>query len=245
LVFITENAIESVNVRNEINYALKKGKPFLAVHLRDVELPGGLELQMGSKQALLKWRMTSDGYWRKLEKALPGELIEEHAPRGADSAVVHGVFISHANQDEHIASEIARPLLDGRRKPRPVVGELWIQSKAEVSLVTTLIARAFAQGQPAPFDEVLEDVLPRLENVTLVPNTIQVIGSDVIFSVQALNNYSQPVALWVRTRVDKALAERTIEKRLFEDLALVRASSDTIATFWTDQAVIVATTLGG
>jgi hypothetical protein len=156
-------------------------------------------------------------------------------------------------------------LLDGRRKPPPAVGELWAQSKAEVYLLTTFIARAAAQGQPPPFDEALEDILPKLKNVTLMPDTIQVIENDVVFSVQALNNNSQPVQIWVRTRADKALAEKTLEERLFEALSnvhdkeppaeepepteseptLIRVSSDTIAKFSTDQAAIVNTTLGG
>lgn len=131
------------------------------------------------------------------------------------------------------------------RRLEPAIGELWFKSKAEIFWLTTCIARAFAQGHPAPFDKALEDILPRLKNVTLTPNTIRVIGNDAIFSVQALSRYSQPVTLWVRTRVDKALTEETPEKRLFEGLTSVQVSSDTVAKFSTDQAAIVNTTLGG
>ena len=158
------------------------------------------------------------------------------------------------------------PLLDGRRKPRPVIGEVWLKSKAEMYLLITRIARAFAQGQLPPFEEALSDVLPGLRNVTLIPDTIQVDGNDVIFSIRALNNNSQPVQVWVRTRVDRAIAEKTLKERLFEALSnvqdretpdqreaeptefkpiLIRVSSDTIAKVSTDQAAIVATTLGG
>ena len=158
------------------------------------------------------------------------------------------------------------PLLDGRRKPRPVIGEVWLKSKAEMYLLITRIARAFAQGQLPPFEEALSDVLPGLRNVTLIPDTIQVDGNDVIFSVQVLNNNSQPVQIWVRTKVDKAIAEKTLKERLFEALSnvqdkespdlheaeltesepiLTRVSSDTIAKVSTDQAAIVNTTLGG
>src|ERR1017187_3146391 len=52
LVFITANACESRNVRNEINFALSKDKRLLAVHLRETVLPPALELQMGGIQAI-------------------------------------------------------------------------------------------------------------------------------------------------------------------------------------------------
>jgi len=42
LVFISSNAVESSNVRNEINYAINKNKPFLAVHLEKTEYHPGL-----------------------------------------------------------------------------------------------------------------------------------------------------------------------------------------------------------
>lgn len=150
-------------------------------------------------------------------------------------------------------------LLDSRRKPPPVIGELWAQSEADLRLVTTKIARAAAQGQLPPFNDALKDVLPRLENVTIVPGTIQMIKNEVVFSVEALDNNSQPVVLWVRTIADKQLAKQTLNERLFEALSnvqekdepsdepeppesdpvLQRVSSDTIAIFSKDQSVIL------
>lgn len=76
LVFITSAAIQSSNVRNEIYFALNRGKRFLAVHLEEARLPSGLELRMGDLQAILKWRMTADNYERKLTKALGNGLRE-------------------------------------------------------------------------------------------------------------------------------------------------------------------------
>lgn len=76
IVFISPRAVESKNVRNEINFAINLDKPFLAVHLEETPLPKGLALRMGDIQAILKWRMPTDRYYRKLEKALPTELKE-------------------------------------------------------------------------------------------------------------------------------------------------------------------------
>jgi len=66
LVFITPSSVESQNVRNEINFAINKKKPFLAVHLQETQLPVGLELRMGDIQAILKYRMTEENYNKKL-----------------------------------------------------------------------------------------------------------------------------------------------------------------------------------
>ena len=62
LVFLTPESERSPNVRDEINYALNENKPFLAIHLKETPLSGGLKLRMGRKQAILKYRMTDEEY---------------------------------------------------------------------------------------------------------------------------------------------------------------------------------------
>ena len=74
VVFMSENAAASVNVRNEINFALNREKPFLTVYLEKAQLPLGLELRMGDLQAILPWNMTLENFWRKLDKSLPNKL---------------------------------------------------------------------------------------------------------------------------------------------------------------------------
>lgn len=76
LVFISLAAVQSQNVRNEINFALNRQKSFLAVYLEDTQLPPGLELRMGDIQAIMKWRMTDDRYQQKITKSFPLELCE-------------------------------------------------------------------------------------------------------------------------------------------------------------------------
>jgi len=75
IVFVSPDAVRSQNVRNEINFALNKGKPFLAIHIAETALPSGLELRMGDIQAVMKYRMSEDSCCRKLEKVLPASLI--------------------------------------------------------------------------------------------------------------------------------------------------------------------------
>ena len=75
LVFISPCAVVSKNVRNEINFAINHGKPFLAIHIESTNLPQGLELRMGDIQAVMKYRMPEDRYHRQVEKTLPGNLL--------------------------------------------------------------------------------------------------------------------------------------------------------------------------
>jgi len=74
VVFISPKAVESRNVRNEINFALNNKKPFLAIHLRETKLPAGLELRMGDIQAVLKYATSDDRYRRLVERTLAGNL---------------------------------------------------------------------------------------------------------------------------------------------------------------------------
>jgi len=70
LAFITPNAVERDMVRNEINFALNKRKPFLTVYLEYTKLKKGLELRLSLKQALLKYELSQEFYKAKLVEAL-------------------------------------------------------------------------------------------------------------------------------------------------------------------------------
>lgn len=65
VVFISPNSVDSVNVRNEINFALSETKPFIAIYLKETRLTAGLKLQIGSKQAIMQYRMDAFSFKRK------------------------------------------------------------------------------------------------------------------------------------------------------------------------------------
>ncbi len=69
IVFITPHSAVSPNVQNEINFAIDEKKPFLAVHLEETTLRAGIKLQIGTKQAILKYLMTEDEYAYKYSTA--------------------------------------------------------------------------------------------------------------------------------------------------------------------------------
>lgn len=76
LIFITPNAMASVNVRNEINLALDEKKDFSIVYIENTILPPGIRLRMGSKQSLLKYNLSVSDYWIKLQRSLSPKLKE-------------------------------------------------------------------------------------------------------------------------------------------------------------------------
>jgi hypothetical protein len=73
LYFVTPRAVASVNCRNEVYYALNYKKPFLCIYLEKTDIGAinpGLELSIGSLQAILKYQMDDLSYTRKLSKSL-------------------------------------------------------------------------------------------------------------------------------------------------------------------------------
>ena len=66
VVFVSEHAIASDNVSREISYALDAHKDVLAIHLDETELPKGLKLSLGNRQAIIKPRRSQDDYRRAL-----------------------------------------------------------------------------------------------------------------------------------------------------------------------------------
>ncbi len=65
IVFISPNSVASENVRNEINFALAKKLPFIAIYLCETVLTPGLQLQIGAKQDIRKYLLDEDTFQRK------------------------------------------------------------------------------------------------------------------------------------------------------------------------------------
>ncbi|MBQ3490663.1 MAG: toll/interleukin-1 receptor domain-containing protein [Clostridia bacterium] len=80
MVFISRNSIESINCRNEINYALLKKKEMLVVYLEDAELKYGLGLQLNSMQSMYRSRHSSmKTFMEQLEKSKILQSCRGHA----------------------------------------------------------------------------------------------------------------------------------------------------------------------
>ena len=74
MVFMSAAAIDSRNVRNEINLASSENKNILVVFLQPADLSEGMKLQIGTVQYMNKYEMTEKEFYEKLKKTLDPAL---------------------------------------------------------------------------------------------------------------------------------------------------------------------------
>ena len=103
VVMLTPVSAPRENVQNEINFALDEKKPFLAVHLEETTLRRGLKLQIGTKQAILKYNMSEDEYLYKIIEAL--ERFGLKRKTGSVGNVPLSVQTEHAPQQTFASRE--------------------------------------------------------------------------------------------------------------------------------------------
>jgi formylglycine-generating enzyme required for sulfatase activity len=70
IVFISTSAVESFNVRREINYALTQDRSFIHISLEDAsailtQKYPGLDMQISSTQGIMRYRMEPENFFRK------------------------------------------------------------------------------------------------------------------------------------------------------------------------------------
>lgn len=70
LYYVTPRSAASTNCQDEAIFVLEAGNPFLAVHLDETELPPGLQLRMGPRQAILRFDLEPEVYQNKLYEAI-------------------------------------------------------------------------------------------------------------------------------------------------------------------------------
>jgi len=74
VAFLSPDAVASENCSNEIEFAVSRRRPMLVVHAQPTTLPAGLELSLGSRQALLKTELTQETYQQRLVTAVQSLL---------------------------------------------------------------------------------------------------------------------------------------------------------------------------
>ncbi|MEJ2534085.1 MAG: TIR domain-containing protein, partial [Gammaproteobacteria bacterium] len=83
--YVSENSVASQVCREELEFALDRGTPILAVHLEPTELPDGVRLAIANRQALMREQLEPEDYARKLLTA-----ISTHLGRPAPDAPLGG-----------------------------------------------------------------------------------------------------------------------------------------------------------
>jgi hypothetical protein len=70
VVFMSPTAMDSRNVRNEINFASSENKSIMVVNLQPVELSEGMKLQIGTVQFINKHEMPDADFIEKMKRVL-------------------------------------------------------------------------------------------------------------------------------------------------------------------------------
>lgn len=77
VTFLSPEAVASMNVRNEINFALINQKKMLCIYIKDTALPKGLALQLGTIQAIMEYKIhAKELFLNQLFDSLPAESKE-------------------------------------------------------------------------------------------------------------------------------------------------------------------------
>ena len=74
IVFMSPTAVDSRNVRNEINLATSADKNIIVIYLKSTSLSEGLLLQIGTVQYYNKFEMADKEFIDKLKRVLSNEL---------------------------------------------------------------------------------------------------------------------------------------------------------------------------
>lgn len=76
MIFLSRNSVESVNVRNEIYFALDLKIPIIPIYIEETELEYGLDLNLGPMQSIRKYALPDEIYIKKCLKFFEqGEFI--------------------------------------------------------------------------------------------------------------------------------------------------------------------------
>lgn len=79
LVVISQNSVNSFNVKREIYYAVSKNMVIIPFYIEDITLPDGLDLQLGIFQAV-RSENNHDKDCQKLREAFPKETVTGNEP---------------------------------------------------------------------------------------------------------------------------------------------------------------------
>ncbi len=123
LVCMSPATVNSVNCRNEINYASMLQKEMLVVYLEPTELAKGMNLQLNSKQSLFRYRhQTDDTFLRELVEA----NILRPCREDGGNADLSSVTIPRKTQPKPVVEDNGDRLstVRSRLSGKPVVGRV-------------------------------------------------------------------------------------------------------------------------
>ncbi len=214
LYYVSPVSAASRNCRDELLFARELGKPMIALYIEETELPAGLRLSIGSSQALLKYDIAEEDYWRKLLTALEANGV-------ISKSTEQGVRAKRRVRREQIRSLVVLPLANLSSDPEQDyfadgMTEALIANLAKLQTLR-IISRTSAmryKGSANSLSEIAEelDVDAVVEGSVLrvgdrVRITIQLIHADTDTQLWA-ENYERDVqdVLLLQSEVAQAVA---------------------------------------
>lgn len=88
LYFLTPNSVGSEHCRRELNFAQSENRKIAVVHLEETDLPDGLRLSLDNRQAILRYRLSSQEYRNGLIQSLDNTQAAP-TPRAPSSQPLH------------------------------------------------------------------------------------------------------------------------------------------------------------
>lgn len=109
-------------------------------------------------------------------------------------------------------------LLNGQRKPPPIIGLATAKSYASLNLAALLVARATRAGRPVP--EAIWNAIGGLPELRIDRDSFVREGNDTIFRAWARDTTKQEKEIWVRVAALETPEEaKTVEEKLFQAIA--------------------------
>ena len=181
LSFLTPNAVNSVNCRREVNFALSKDKPVLAIYMEKFEIPAGMELQLSSQQNVLYYNYESEE--RFLDKV---ETCQYLSPcrRGDSSEAVPAEQRAASAPSAHGP----KPSAQGSKPPVKIILAAGVCIAA---LLIFLIPKAGKEKAPEPESAVVEMTAGSTEGTENVNDTGTEIEGD---TGAAQNTENEPIS---------------------------------------------------
>ncbi len=97
VIFITPQSAGSETCVREVRFALEHGRPVLAIHLVETDLPMELELSLADQQAVLKHELTESEYNDKISGGMATLFEGERPETTATHRSVHAAGIPATN----------------------------------------------------------------------------------------------------------------------------------------------------
>ena len=103
LYFVTPRSVEREHCRREINFALDQSCSILSVHLEETQLPSAMKLNLGHRQAILKYQQQRNQYEARLDQALKtvnptGSRNSHKSRRGSDSSAQNSMVSARSSR---------------------------------------------------------------------------------------------------------------------------------------------------